>query len=118
MVKEGREKDSWVSIGRYDFHLRFSSSSFSRFAYFHSLLFFSPSFSLSLFPFRSIEKMHEKFSSIILKKKKKTDSERVGPIIRIDRSFLIGPFRPIKIEFFREPRKRRSNGPESDFGRS
>lgn len=70
MVKEGREKDSWVSIGRYDFHLRFSSSSFSRFAYFHSLLFFPPSFSLSLFLFRSIEKMHEKFSSIILKKKK------------------------------------------------
>lgn len=116
MVKEGREKDSWVSIGRYDFHLRFSSSSFSRFAYFHSLLFFPPSFSLSLsvpFPRKNARKIFEYYS-----KKKKTDSERVGPIIRIDRSFLIGPFRPIKIEFFREPRKRRSNGPESDFGRS
>lgn len=35
-----------------------------------------------------------------------------------DRPSLIGPFRPIKSEFFREPRKRRGNGPESDFERS
>ena len=35
-----------------------------------------------------------------------------------DRPSLIGPFRPIKSEFFRARRKRRGNGPESDFGRS
>lgn len=89
MVKEGREKDSWVSIGRYDFHLRFSSSSFSRFAYFHSLLFFPPSF--SLFLFRSIEKMHEKFSSIILKKKK--NGQRTRRSDNQDRQIL--PYRSL-----------------------
>lgn len=89
-------------------------------------LFSQPSF-FSFFPFVSLFlslslAFHRKNAREIFwyysKKKKKKDSERVRPIIRIDRSFLIGPFRPIKIEFFREPRKRRSNGLESDFGRS
>lgn len=91
MVKEGREKDSWVSIGRYDFHLRFSSSSFSRFAYFHSLLFFPPSFSLSLsvpFPRKNARKIFEYYS-----KKKKKNGQRTRRSDNQDRQIL--PYRSL-----------------------
>ena len=133
-LKRAREKKiRSVSNGRRAL-LRFASprSAVFRVLLPRPLLFFLPPFASCFFlPFLSLSLSLSSFLSSYCSRTKvgKTFGVFFSPgqptisAVRAsdnetDRPSLIGPFRPIKSEFFRARRKRRGNGPESDFGRS